>query len=200
MLGFITRQMVTGLVTILPIALTLYLLYWFFRSTESMLGGLLRFILPDAIYWPGMGVIAGLGLVFVIGLMMRNYVFQKLFSKTEELLFNVPLIKSVYGMLRDFFHYFSTSKDRDFQQVVTVDINGIQLVGFLTQSDMHQLPEGMTEPGDDKLLVYLPMSYMIGGYALLVPRSSVTMLDMSMEEAMRFALTAGVATSQQSHD
>lgn len=199
MLGFITRQMVTGLVTILPISLTLYLLYWFFRSTESMLGGLLRFILPDAVYWPGMGVIAGLGLVFVIGLLMRNYVFQKLFGKAEELLFNVPLIKSVYGMLRDFFHYFSTSKNRDFQQVVAVNLNGVQLVGFLTQSDMHQLPEGMTDPEADNLLVYLPMSYMIGGYALLVPRSSVTMLDMSMEEAMRFALTAGVASSQ-SHD
>lgn len=193
MLGFITRQMVTGLVTILPIALTLYLLYWFFRSTESMLGGLLRFVLPDTLYWPGMGVIAGLGLVFIVGLMMRHYVFQKLFSKAEELLFNVPLIKSVYGMLRDFFHYFSTSKNRDFQQVVTVDFNGVQLVGFLTQSDMRQLPEGITDPEADKLLVYLPMSYMIGGYALLVPRSSVTMLDMSMEEAMRFALTAGVA-------
>lgn len=194
MLGFITRQMVTGLVTILPVALTLYLLYWFFRSAESMLGGLLQFILPEAIYWPGMGVIAGLGLIFVLGLLMRNYVFQKLFNKTEELLFNVPLIKSVYGMLRDFFHYFSSSKNRDFQQVVAVDINGLKMIGFLTQSDMHQLPEGMSDPEADNVLVYLPMSYMIGGYALLVPRSSITMLDMSMEDAMRFALTAGVAS------
>jgi uncharacterized membrane protein len=52
------------------------------------------------------------------------------------------------------------------------------------------MPEDLR--GGDRIMVYLPMSYMIGGYAVLVPRSAVRPLDMNMEEAMRFALTAGV--------
>lgn len=55
---------------------------------------------------------------------------------------------------------------------------------------MEKLPEGFND--SDSVLVYLPLSYMIGGYTILVPKSAVTSLDMSMEEAMRFTLTAGV--------
>lgn len=59
MLRFISRHIFTGLITILPVIFTVYLLYWFIVSTESILGDMIRVILPDAIYWPGMGVLAG---------------------------------------------------------------------------------------------------------------------------------------------
>jgi uncharacterized membrane protein len=55
---------------------------------------------------------------------------------------------------------------------------------------MENLPEGFR--AEDSVLVYLPLSYMIGGYAVLIPRSAIRPVDMSMEEAMRFTLTAGV--------
>ena len=63
----------------------------------------------------------------------------------------------------------------------------------MTQAVSDRLPEGFKD--EDSMLVYLPLSYMIGGYAVLVPRSSVRRLDMNMEEAMRFTLTAGVTGS-----
>ena len=66
----------------------------------------------------------------------------------------------------------------------------MQVIGFVTQAIPENLPEGFRE--EDSILVYFPLSYMIGGYAVLVPRSTVRPLDMSMEEAMRFTLTAGV--------
>jgi len=97
--------------------------------------------------------------------------------------------------LRDFLNYFSPGTRKEFDQVVAVTLgeNGMQVVGFVTQADPEQLPEDFREP--DSILVYLPLSYMIGGYAVLVPRSAIRPLDMGMEEAMRFTLTAGVTGS-----
>jgi len=192
MLRFISRHIFTGLITILPVIFTLYLFYWFIVSTESFLGDMIRLLLPNAQYWPGMGFLAGLSLVFFIGLLMHVYVVQRLFSKAEQLLYHTPLIKTIYRAFRDFFHFFSASKNNDFEQVVAVKLdNGMQLVGFITQQHSEQLPQGLNIEGS--VLVYLPLSYMIGGYTILVPQRSITPLDMSMEEAMRFTLTAGIA-------
>ncbi|MDD3447467.1 MAG: DUF502 domain-containing protein [Gammaproteobacteria bacterium] len=192
MLSFIGRNILTGLATILPVALTLYLIYWLAVTAESLLGGLIHLILPESLYWPGMGIIAGVGVLFAIGLLMHAYVFRQLFSMGEQLLYRMPLIKSIYRSIRDFFDYFSPKEQKEFQQVVAVTIGGseMELIGFVTQTRPDHMPEDLR--GGDRIMVYLPMSYMIGGYAVLVPRSAVRPLDMNMEEAMRFALTAGV--------
>jgi uncharacterized membrane protein len=139
-----------------------------------------------------MGLLVGLLLMFVIGLLMHAYLVQRLFSMAEDLLFHMPLVKSIYRAIRDFFNYFSPDDHREFEQVVSVSIGetGMRVIGFVTQARSERLPPGFRE--DDNILVYLPLSYMIGGYAVLMPRTAVRPLDMSMEEAMRFTLTAGV--------
>ena len=192
MVGFISKNILTGLVTILPVALTLYLIYWLAVSAESVLGGIIRLGLPENLYWPGMGLIAGLLMVFIVGLLMHAYVVQRLFAKGEQVLYHMPLVKSVYRAIRDFFDYFSPTTKREFEQVVAVTIGntGMQVIGFVTQAIPANLPQGFREEGS--ILVYVPLSYMIGGYAVLMPRSAVRPLDMNMEEAMRFTLTAGV--------
>jgi uncharacterized membrane protein len=189
MMKFISRNMLTGLLAIL------YLLYWLAVTAESALGKLIRLVLPDNWYWPGMGLIVALLFVFLLGLLMHAYVFRSLFGRVEQLLYHMPLIKTVYSAIRDFFDYFSPSGKKEFEQVVAVSIGdtGLKLVGFVTQALPERLPEGLRD--EDSILVYLPMSYMIGGYAVLVPRSRIQPLDMNMEEAMRFALTAGVTGS-----
>ncbi len=63
---------------------------------------------------------------------------------------------------------------------------------------MSKLPVGFNQK--DNLLVYIPMSYGIGGFAVLVPRSSTRRLDMSLEDAMRFTLTAGVTGALRSEN
>jgi uncharacterized membrane protein len=192
MLRFISKNFLTGLITILPVVLTLYLIYWLVVSTEALLGGVIRQVLPDDLYWPGMGTIAGLLLILLVGLLMHAYVVRRLFGWAEELLYHVPIIKSIYRSIRDFFDYFSPDKKKEFKQVVAVSIGdtGMQVIGFVSQVLPERLPEDFWE--EDSILVYLPLSYMIGGYAVLMPRSAVRPLDMSMEEAMRFTLTAGV--------
>ena len=192
MLRYISKSFLTGLITILPVVLTLYLLYWMVVSAESALGSMIRLVLPENLYWPGMGSIAGLVVVFLVGVLMHAYVVQRLFAWGEQILYHLPFIKSVYRAIRDFFDYFSPDKKKEFEQVVAVSIGdtGMKVIGFVSQAIPERLPKEIRE--EDSILVYLPLSYMIGGYAVLMPRSAVCPLDMNMEEAMRFTLSAGV--------
>ena len=195
MLKSISKTLLTGFVTILPVVLTLYLFYWLAVSAESVLGRLIQLMLPDHLYWPGMGVVAGLAVIFAVGLLMHAYVVQRLFARGEQVLYHLPLIKTIYRSIRDFLEYFSPAREKEFEQVVAVSFGdtGMKVIGFVTQALPENMPEDFREK--DSILVYLPLSYMIGGYAVLVPRSAVRPLDMNMEEAMRFTLTAGVTGS-----
>jgi uncharacterized membrane protein len=81
-----------------------------------------------------------------------------------------------------------------------VDIDGAgrnRLMGFLTRGEWDDVPEGIGD--DDRVAVFLPMSYQLGGFTTIVPRSAVTPIDMSIEDAMTFCLTAGVKHSDQQH-
>lgn len=200
MLRSINKNILTGLITTLPVILTLYILYWFIVATESFLGGAIRAVLPEELYRPGMGVIAGLVVAFLIGLLMQSRIAQKLFSRVERIVYRLPLIKSVYLSIRDLLDYFSSEKKKDFEQVVAITFGetGMQVVGLVTQTDMNHMPAGFNQ--QDSLLVYIPMSYGIGGFAVLVPRSATRPLDMSMEDAMRFTLTAGVTSDPKSEN
>jgi uncharacterized membrane protein len=189
----LTRTFFTGLAVTLPVAATLYLLYWAILAIERTLDGLLRFVLPQAIYFPGLGLALGVVLVFLVGLLMRTWAAQKIFSWTEKLMYRVPVVKTVYGALRDFTEFLSRPQRQGAQQVVLVRLGGtdLRVMGFVTRDDLAGLPPVMGEPG--LILVYMPMSYQVGGYTALVPRASVQPLDMSFEEAMRFTLTAGLS-------
>ena len=115
MLKSMSKTLLTGFITILPVVLTLYLLYWLAVSAESVLGRLIRLMLPEHWYWPGMGVIAGLAAVFAVGLLMHAYVVQRLFAKGEQVLYHLPLIKTIYRSIRDFFEYFSPAREKEFE-------------------------------------------------------------------------------------
>lgn len=189
MMKTIGKYILTGLITMLPVILTLYLLYWLAVSAETLLGELI----PHELYLPGVGVATALLSAFTVGVLMHSQPVQRLFERGERFFFyRLPLVKSVYSSIRDFLDYFSPSRKKDFQQVVAVTLadSGVRLIGFVTQASPSQLPEALQDT--DSVLVYLPMSYMIGGYAVLVPRTAIQPLNISMEEAMRFVLTAGV--------
>lgn len=192
MLKLINKNILTGLITMLPVILTLYLLYWFVLTAESLLGNVIRAAISEEFYRPGMGVVAGLVVAFLVGLLMQTIIARQLLSYVERLMKRLPLIKSVYLSIRDLLNYFSSEKKKDFEQVVAITVGetGMQLIGLVTQADMSKMPEGFNQK--DSVLVYIPMSYGIGGFAVLVPRNTTKPLKMSMEDAMRFSLTAGV--------
>ena len=191
---FIGRIFLTGILTILPILATLYLVFWLFAAVERFLGSQLLLLLPDEYYRAGMGLLAALVLIFLVGLLMRAWLFRQLIRLGETILLKIPLIKVVYRALKDLFGLFSDDKNSEALQVVSVHLPGtnMRLLGFLTRSDFSDMPKGVGN--ENEVAVYLPMSYQVGGYTVLIPRDRVTPVPMSREEAMRFVLTAGLKT------
>ena len=186
------RIFLTGVLTVLPVLATAYLLIWLFTAAESFLGKPLRWLIPDGYYRVGMGLLVGIVVIFVVGVLMRAYIVRRVFAFSERILLEIPLIKTIYAALRDFFGMFAGQSDQQALQVVTVTLPGsnMRLMGFVTRDDFSDLPEGIA--GEGEVAVYLPMSYQVGGYTVFMPRSQLSPIRMPREQAMRFVLTAGL--------
>ncbi|OPF65090.1 MULTISPECIES: DUF502 domain-containing protein [Hydrogenophaga] len=184
-----------GLITFLPLAITVYVLVIFITWTERTAMQLLR-PLTGEFYLPGLGIALGALLIVALGGLMSMRVTGKLLSYVELPFTNLPVVKSIYSSLKNFADYFAPH-EQDAQQVVLLKMPGHELstVGLVTRQSMKGLPRGLAEL-DDQVAVYLPMGYMIGGYTVFVPRSWTTPVDMSVEEAMRMALIAFMASNQ----
>jgi len=184
-----------GLAAILPISLTIYIIYWLATSTESLLGSILKRFLPADYYWPGLGLIAGLLLIFIAGLLINAWLIRNLFQISEKLLLSLPLIKTIHGALKDLMNFISNHrKENNEQHVVSISFGDIQLIGFITHHEAHKL---LKQDDQELVAVYLPLSYQIGGYTLFLPREKLTSLDISAEDAMRLVLTAGLSTNRE---
>jgi uncharacterized membrane protein len=187
-----------GLVAILPAILTIYILFWLVSSAETVLGGMLKLLLPGGWYIPGMGLLAGLVVTFLFGLALNAFLVQRLLDLGERLADHIPLVKTLYGSLKDFIGFFANQRDSQFNQVVTMDLEfggkPMRMIGFVTRSDFSSLPAGIGEEGE--IAVYLPLSYQIGGYTVIVPRSSVKPVNMSTHRAMGFVVTGGMTTDK----
>ena len=184
-----------GLITVQPLAITVYVLVIFITWTERTAMQLLR-PLTGEFYLPGLGIALGALLIVALGGLMSMRVTGKLLSYVELPFTNLPVVKSIYSSLKNFADYFAPH-EQDAQQVVLLKMPGHELstVGLVTRQSMKGLPRGLAEL-DDQVAVYLPMGYMIGGYTVFVPRSWTTPVDMSVEEAMRMALIAFMASNQ----
>ncbi len=178
-----------GFMAVLPIAITAALLIWFFDLIENNLGFLIKKIIGQAYYFPGLGIIVGLILVFIIGMVMNAWIVRKLYDIGEGWLQKIPLIKSLYGSVRDLMGFFGQKTEG---RVVMVSVMGVRVLGLVTREVFDGLPLGIG--ADNEIAVYLPMSYQIGGFTVMIPRSQVQPINMSVEGAMRFAVTAGMLT------
>ena len=193
----IGKLVLTGLVTVLPVAVTLYVIWWIGSSAESILGGMLRRVLPEGQYLPGAGLLAGLVLLIVVGLLMRAVVARRLSALFDFQMGRIPLVKTVYGSVGDLLSFFTKKTKRQVKQVVLVSLEGtpIRALGLVTRVEVPELDPGVE--GDPIAAVYVPMSYGIGGFTLLVRSSALTTVSMTVEEAFRFALTAGAPSGKQ---
>jgi uncharacterized membrane protein len=185
------RILLKGLVTILPVGLTIYFVYWLGVTTETLLSRPIKAVIDDANYWPGMGLVTGFILLFVVGLAVNAFLVRKLLGYGERLLLRIPVVKTVYSAIRDMTKLVNTdgNKKRELERVVTVAFGPGRVIGFVTQENANQLGIG---GGDDVVAVYLPMSYQIGGYTVYLPRDQIAETDLTVEQAMRIVLTGGV--------
>ncbi|MBU3018201.1 DUF502 domain-containing protein [Paraglaciecola agarilytica] len=184
MLKKIMLLVVQGLLAVVPITLTIYALYWLITSVERTLTP----IIPAQYYFPGLGVVTGIVLLFFAGLLVNAYVIKVLLRWGERLFERIPLVKTFYGAIQDAVNLINVGKQQKMQSVVSVQISdSIHLIGFVTN-----IEGGKTLFKDEeKVGVYIPLSYQIGGYTLYIDRSKVTPLDIDVESAMRIALTGG---------
>lgn len=185
-----------GLAAVVPIVLTVYVLVWLGTSFESALGTAVRWVLPEAWYVPGMGLVLGLAGVFAVGLLLRAWLIRRIWLWFEALFNRLPVVRSVYGSLKDLFGFFSGSATKEAQQVVLVRLPGVEggALGFVTRGDCTALPAAMGGP--ETVVVYLPMSYQLGGFTVMVAKDQTQPVNMSVEEALRFVLTAGMTTQR----
>lgn len=193
----LTRTFLTGLFTMLPIMITLAVVLWLVGVAETLLGGFIRALVPSNAYLPGMGLVVSLLLIFMVGLLTQAVFFREVVAWVEEQLERIPLIKTLYSAVKDLTGFFSKRDERRFSKVVLVQMPDVpvRMLGFITVEDLAGAGLGNDV---DSVAVYLPMSYQIGGYTVLLPRSYLTPVDMSMEDAMRFLITAGMSRSADS--
>jgi uncharacterized membrane protein len=191
-MGKVGKAFFAGLAAMLPIVITVWILIWLGATAESVLGGVLHYGL-GRYYHPGMGLVAGIVVIFLVGLALQAWVFRKLFAFGENLLKRIPVVKTVYGSVRDLMAFFSESKSKSTSQVVMVTLGdtGLRLIGVVTREDFSGYPAGMADAG--VVAVYFPMSYQMGGFTAMMPRSAIQPIEMPFQDAMRFALTAGMS-------
>lgn len=182
-----------GLAVIIPVSLTVAILWWMARGAEQFLGGILMAILPQGWYLPGLGVASAVVITIFIGLMTHILVFQKLFAIPDAIFKRLPLVKTIYTAFKDFVDYLNPESKVGMSKVVLVKLPGqeYQMIGFVTREDFSRLPLDLSV--DQAIAVYLPMSYMVGGYTLFLPRSCLTPVDMSFEDGMKLVLTGAVS-------
>ncbi len=190
----IRNTFLTGLAVILPIVVTAWILWWIGVTFERSLGNVYAVLVSERYYFPGLGILLGVALIFVTGVLARAWLFRGLFDWSSRLLNRIPLVKTVYGATQDFMRFVSGGEGRKLDRVVLVEFGEppTKLMGFITRDDFSQFP-GLAD--NDEVAVFFPMSYQIGGYTLFLPKSRLQAIEMRPEEAMRLVLTAGLSAS-----
>lgn len=193
MLKVLKKTFLNGLIALLPIIITIALIVWTLGFIENFFGYIIRAIIGDENYIPGLGIILGLIMVFLAGAILNAWTIKKLYHRAEELLKRIPFIKTLYGSVRDLMNFFGDKERKKGSMVVMVTIGNTRLMGIVTKENFEDTPQGLGVVGE--VAVYLPMSYQIGGYTIFIPRSQIHPINMSIEEAMRFTVTAGMITT-----
>jgi uncharacterized membrane protein len=190
----------SGLVTVLPLTLTVYVIWWLVNTVEGWLHRALialGVVRPEH-YWPGLGLITGFFLLLAVGGLVNAYAGRILLKYWDDFLGRIPFVKTLYGGFRDVLSLLpsGSGEKRDLQRVVLARFGGVHAIGFVTREDVPQALE--VHGGRDWVTVYFPMSYAFGGYTLYLPRDHIQPLEISVEDAMRLAITAGLTAGSRS--
>jgi len=191
----IFRPFFKGLGVLVPVFLVVYILYWSIYGMEMVLKKVLISILPYGWYLPGLGIGMVIVAVFLVGLLMYPWVTRKMIQSIEKLFRKVPVVGTIYSSIHDVMDLFDGGIKEKLGRPVLVDLPRLETktIGFLMREGTTGLGEAVAE---DSVVVYLQMSYQLGGYSLIVPRDRVQRVDMSVEKALQWVLTAGVSASR----
>lgn len=186
----------TGLLVLLPIVISLKLVFWGFEKADRILGNLLHQILLRYFNYPG--PIPGLGLIVLVilitltGIFAKHYLGKKLIAIGERILSKIPILNSVYNTSKQIMDSFSNKEKSAFQKVVLIEYPrpGIYSPGFITGD----APVEMTDKTGRRLVnVFVPTApNPATGYLVFVPPEDVITLDMSVEDGFKLVISAGI--------
>lgn len=174
-----------GLLITVPAALTMYVCWIAIRWFDGLLGAPI----------PGLGVVAALALITLVGALASNLVTRGAVSLVDRTLERLPFVRLLYSSTKDLLNAF-VGERRRFNRPVRARIGdgdaAIHLLGFVTADALDQL--GLT----GHVAVYLPFSYSVAGHVLLVPADRVTPVSIDAADAMAFLVSGGVTRTASS--
>lgn len=185
---FFRSVFIKGLIALLPIAITVLIAAWLVSGFESLFRPLVERLIPDDRYVPGMGMALGLSVVFLVGLLLQAILAQKAWSLGEQLLSRMPLLSHVFRATKQIMSYMTGAEMPQGGSVVLVDLGTpkARVLGLVTAETLR------FDTNDENIAVFLPWSYQIGGFTVIVRRDAVTPVALTPQEALRFTLTAGI--------
>lgn len=176
----------TGLVLLLPIGMTIYLIYTLVIEIDA--------ILP--LQYPGLGLLVVVALVTLIGAIASLFVGQPIAKRIESIFIKVPLFGLIYKAFKDLAQAF-VGKENKFSEPVLIQLSESEVykVGFITAREA-ELILNPTNTKKDLISVYIPLSYSVSGDLYFVPVDRITTLDMRPKDAMQFAISGGIIRPQ----
>lgn len=195
---YINQIFFKGLIVVLPITLTFYLLVWASYKVESLFGSAVEWLIGQWLYIPGLGIVVTMVFIFMVGLLVNNYFTGRFFSWLTATLEKVPLIKVIYNPLKDLMALIpgrSSDKDKP-QRVVLVPLEnlGVNALGLVTREELEELP------GSNLISVYVPLSYMLGGITILIEKDKVKKVDMPVDQALKLSVTAWIKANDKARE
>jgi uncharacterized membrane protein len=175
----LTRYFLEGLLFLVPVGVTLYVLYFVFSKVDHIF----RFRIP------GMGFLMTIAIVTAMGFFVSTFLARRLVVVIDRLFTRMPLVKIIYSSIKDLINAFVGEKKR-FSQPVLVALapgSSVKIMGFVTRGSMEAI--GMAE----SVAVYIPQSYNFAGNVIVVPRDQLTPVAAESGSVMTFIVSGGVS-------
>ncbi len=190
------KYLITGLLIWIPLAITLWVLNLIVSTMDSTLLLLPASLQPATwmgFHMPGLGVVLTLLVLFITGVFAANMIGQRLLRVAESVLARIPVVKTIYNGVKQVSDTLFSSSGQAFRKAVLVNFphGEAWTVAFLTG-----VPGGevAARVGAGYISVYIPTTpNPTSGYFIIVPRSQVLELDMSVDEALKYVISMGVA-------
>ncbi|MDQ7010484.1 MAG: DUF502 domain-containing protein [Mariprofundaceae bacterium] len=199
MIAALRRYLITGLVVLVPIVITILLVSWLVDMSDRLLALLPRQYQPDALFGmhvPGLGIALALLVVIIIGMLATNFIGRHLLRWFDALLARVPVVRSIYGAVKQLMEAVLGKGGKAFRQVVLVSFPqpGQWTIGFVTGPAALPIPDG---DADERVAVFVPTTpNPTSGWLLFVRAADLVTLDMSVEEGMKVVVSGGMLTPE----
>lgn len=188
---WLTSQTLRGLLLLVPLVVTLEFIFWLSRTIETSLKPVFELLLPPGWYFPGLAVVLFLLTALIVGLMTRHVLLRKTLEITERWMIKLPVVGSIYPVVRQVTDLLSGKGTNQNGSVVLVTLpdTDTKVIGIVTRAAESQRQDWL--PPDFEM-VFVPMSYQMGGFTLILPRTQLQPLSMKPGEALQMVIMGGI--------